>query len=339
MIFSLSLLIPAMVANFYHEECIHVFLATSLILFFIGFICWFPVRRYSYEPKLKEGFLLVFCFWFTAGLLGSLPFILLQTNNFTYVDALFESFSGLTATGSTVLHGLDFFPKAIIFYRAQLQFLGGMGIILLAIAILPALGVGGMQLFKAEVAGPTKENKLTPRLAQSAKGIWMIYTTLTVFCCIAYWAAGMNIFDAICYSFTTISTGGFAPHDASIGFFHSAKIEVIAIVFMFLGGTNFALHFVATNNSSMWNYIKDEEFIFYSKLIVIISFITVGTLIISDDTYDYFKVIIDGVFQVVSMITTTGFITEEFSFWPLYTNFIIINRSYRRLFRIYQWWY
>ena len=154
-----------------------------------------------------------------------------------------KSFSGLTATGATTLIGIDKLPKSLLYYRQQLQFLGGMGIILLAIAILPALSIGGMQLFRAEITGPTRDNKLTPKLAQSAKAIWIIYVGLTLFCAIAYWAAGMELFDAIGYSFGTVSTGGYATHDSSIAYFDCPKIQLIAIVFMLLGGVNFSLHF------------------------------------------------------------------------------------------------
>ena len=168
---------------------------------------------------------------------------------------LFRS-SGLTATGTNVFSGLDHLPNAIRYYRQQLDFLGGMGIVVLAIAILPMIGIGGMQLYKAETVGPVKDSKLTPRLAQTAKAIWLIYVGLVILCALSFWAAGMRPFDAISESFSAVSTGGFSVHEASFGFYNSNLIYIIAIVFMILGGMNFGLHYLALKAKSIKHYLQ-----------------------------------------------------------------------------------
>ncbi len=175
-------------------------------------------------------------------------------------DAIFESFSGLTTTGATVINGLDALPHSMLWYRQQLQWLGGMGIIVLAVAILPMLGIGGMQLYRAEMPGPMKDTKLAPRISETAKALWYIYLGLTLACALGYWLAGMDWFDAFAHSFSTVAIGGFSTHDASIGHFDSVEIELIAMFFMFLAGINFALHFSAFRNLSARPYFGDPEF-------------------------------------------------------------------------------
>ena len=243
MLFSITLLPPVVIDLFYHEGAAHAFFYSYLFLLSIGFLLFLPVRSKKRDLRLRDGFVVVVLFWLVLGAAGAIPFYLYESMELSVTDALFESVSGLTTTGATVLVGLDSLPHSILFYRQELQWLGGMGIIVLAVAVMPMLGVGGMQLYKAEAPGPVKDNKLTPRIAETAKALWYIYFGLTVACAFAYWLAGMDLFDAVAHSFSTVAIGGFSTHDASIGYFDSQAIEIVAIVFMFLGAINFALHF------------------------------------------------------------------------------------------------
>ena len=253
MVYSLSLLPPIVVALIYQDGALIAFMTALLLTLVSGFLLWWPNRRHRRELKIRDGFIVVIMFWTALGMVGALPFILEEDVPISITDAVFESFSGLTTTGATVLSGLDSMPHAILWYRQQLQWLGGMGIIVLAVAILPMLGIGGMQLYRAEMPGPTKDNKLAPRISETAKTLWLIYVALTLACALAYWMAGMSWFDAIGHSFSTVAIGGFSTHDASIGFFDSAVIESIAIFFMFLAGANFALHFSAFRGMTVRN--------------------------------------------------------------------------------------
>jgi trk system potassium uptake protein TrkH len=241
-------------------------------------------------------------------------------------DSIFESMSGLTTTGATVITGLDFLPKSILFYRQQLQWLGGMGIIVLAVAILPMLGVGGMQLYRAETPGPIKDNKLTPRITETAKALWYVYLTFTAICATCYFMAGMSGFDAITHSFSTIAIGGFSTHDASMGYFNSNAIELISIFFMFAAGINFSLHFFAWQNKSFSHYILDQEFKAYLKIIIGLSLFVIASLYyFQHQNQNNF---ITGLFHTVSIATTTGFTTSDFSGWPGALPMILILASF-----------
>jgi len=316
MLFSLSMLPPAAVSVYYDDGSLNAFLYGFAVTFAIGTLIWLPVRDRIEELRLRDGFLVVAAFWLGLGTMGSMPLMFSEQPFMSFTDAVFESVSGLTTTGATVLTGLDELPRSILYYRQQLQWLGGMGIIVLAVAILPMLGVGGMSLYRAETPGPMKDNKLTPRITETAKALWYIYLSLTIACALAYWGAGMTPFDAICHSFSTIAIGGFSTHDASIGYFNSATIDYIAVVFMFAAGVNFSLHFVAWRDKSFKYYFADPEFKAYVKLLVSM---TVAVLIYLYATGEYDTAeatFANGLFQVVSIATTTGFTTADFSMWP-----------------------
>ncbi|MDP2285881.1 MAG: TrkH family potassium uptake protein, partial [Pseudohongiella sp.] len=244
----------------------------------------------------------------------------------TITEAVFDSFSGLTTTGATVLTGLDAMPQSILFYRQQLQWLGGMGIVALAVAVLPMLGIGGMQLYRAESPGPVKNDNLVPRLAETAKALWYIYLGLTVICALAYWAAGMSLFDAICHSFATVAIGGFSTHDASIGYFDSDTINMIAVLFMFLAGMNFALHFTAWRHRSISQYLKDPETRFYAAILFLLALFSIVVLYLTE-TYELKDAFVHGLFQTVSITTTTGFATADFSAWPYALPYLLIYAS------------
>jgi trk system potassium uptake protein TrkH len=259
---------------------------------------------------------------------GGLPIYLSGVYDISVTDAVFESISGITTTGATVIVGLDELPHALLLYRQELQWLGGMGIIVLAVAVLPMLGVGGMQLFRAETPGPVKDTKLTPRITETAKALWYIYLGLTIACCLAYWAAGMSFFDAMSHSFSTVAIGGFSTHDASIGYFNSTAIQFIAIVFMLLSGVNFAIHFNAFRHRSLKPYQRDAEFRTYIIVLAIVSVITIGHLQLMHTFDSTTESIIEGLFQVVSIGTTTGFTTAEYYSWPGFLPVLLLYVSF-----------
>ncbi len=314
---------PIVVSWLYDDGSASAFFISFLIIFASGFVLWLATARSRQELSNRDGFLVVTLFWAVLGTAACLPFILSPALDLSVTDAVFEAFSGITTTGATVISGLDELPKSILFYRQQLQWLGGMGIIILAVALLPMLGIGGMQLYRAESPGPVKDNKLVPRLAETAKALWYIYLTLTVACALAYWAVGMNLFDAISHSFTTVAIGGFSTHDASMGYFNSVAVDLVAIVFMFIAGINFALHFTAWRRRDAKHYLADPEFLFYSFILVSLSIVTVMVLYFSDIYSNMSESVIKGVFQVVSVATTTGFTTADFSAWPLFLPFLL----------------
>ena len=236
--------------------------------------------------------------------------ILSDSLEISITNAIFESVSGLTTTGATILNGIDALPESILFYRQYLQWLGGLGIIVLAVAVLPMLGVGGMQLYKAEVAGPIK-NKITPRITETAKWLWIVYLTMTILCGLGYYFAGMTIFDSICHSFSTIAIGGFSTHDASFGFYDNQWIELVAIIFMLAAGLNFSLHYLAFKNKSIQAYKDDNEsfsFIFITIFISILTILYIYQLTSEMNTRE----IIRNTFYAVSISTTTGFTNANY---------------------------
>ena len=327
MVFSLTQLPPLLVDLLYQQNESQSFISAFSLTLLSGFILWLPFRNTSKDFRIREGVLVVVSFWFVLSLFATIPFILSSALNMSFSDAFFESMSGLTTTGATVIQGLDELPKAILYYRQQLQWLGGMGIIVLAVAILPMLGVGGMELYHAESSGISKE-RLTPKLTQTAKALWKIYISFTILCAIAYFAAGMDWFDAIGHSFSTVAIGGFSTHDASIGYFDSVEIELVAIIFMLLAGINFSLHFLAFSKRNFLTYWKDSEFKAYLFLL------SVTALVIIVELYEksYYESIADsiryGLFQTVSIATTTGFASTNFSLWPVMLPVLLIFTSF-----------
>ena len=313
-----------LVSFIYDDGMATVFLYSLMIIGSTGLVLLLLTARTHEELGTRDGFLVVTLFWAVLGTAGCLPFMLSSSVELSLTDAVFESLSGLTTTGATVISGLDDLPKSILFYRQLLQWLGGLGIIVLAMALLPMLGIGGMQLYRAESPGPVKDNKLVPRLAETAKALWYIYLSLTVVCALAYWVVGMDLFDAISHSLTTVAIGGFSTHDASLGFFDSPAVEMVAVVFMFIAGINFALHFAAWQRRIGKHYLADPEFLFYSFILVSVSVVTVAVLFFSDVYAGISESVTKGVFQVVSFATTTGFTTADFNSWPLFLPYMLL---------------
>lgn len=328
MIFSLTMLPPVVVGLIYRDGNWLTFVEGFALTAVAGLVIWLPVRRVRRELRLRDGFLVVASFWAVLGSFGAAPLYLSDSPVMTLTDAVFESMSGLTTTGATVLTGLDSLPRSILWYRQQLQWLGGMGIIVLAVAVLPMLGVGGMQLYRAETPGPVKDTKLTPRITETAKALWYVYLAFTTVCAVGYWLAGMDVFDAICHAFSTVAIGGFSPHDASVGYFQSPLIDLIAIVFMFAAGINFSLHFFAWRYVSVSHYTADQEFRAYVAVLVMVSLIVVASLFVYGTYAGPADTVVNGIFQAVSIATTTGFTTARFADWPGAIPVILIFASF-----------
>ena len=328
MVFSVTMLPPLLVSWIYSDGASAAFFDGFALTLSMGVLFWGPVRNQKKELRLRDGFMVVIMFWTVLGLTGSLPFVLAENPQMSITDSIFESISGLTTTGATVIVGLDALPQSVLYYRQQLQWLGGMGIIVLAVAVLPMLGIGGMQLYRAETPGPMKDTKLTPRITETAKALWYIYLGLTVTCALGYWAAGMSLFDAICHAFSTVAIGGFSTHDASMGYFDSRLIEMIAVVFMLLAGVNFALHFIALRQRNLLVYFGDSEFRYYLANMTVITVVVILTLYSSGTYKTWDQSIIQGVFQTVSIGTTAGFTTADYSAWPAFISILLLFSSF-----------
>ena len=328
MLFSTAMLPPLAIALSDQDKTVKTFMLCFFLILSIGAFLWLPVHRVKKELRLRDGFIVVVLFWAGLGLIGAMPFLLASTPDMTFTDSLFESVSGLTTTGATVITGIEHLPKSLLFYRQELQWLGGMGIIVLAVAILPMLGIGGMQLYRAETPGPIKDSKLTPRITETAKALWYIYLSLTIACALAYWIAGMPLFDAVGHSFSTVSIGGFSTHDQSIGYFDSKLINTIAVVFMLIAAINFTLHFVSWRALSLNTYRKDSEVKALLGVLVVLCIITCVYLVFLGDYDDTSSAISHGIFQSVSIATTTGFTTTAYQNWPTFLPVLLIFASF-----------
>jgi trk system potassium uptake protein TrkH len=328
MVFSLTML-PPMVLSFWVADGAQIGFTDAFILTLgLGLVIWLPVRHRRQDLRVRDGFLVVVLFWSVLGLTGSLPFLLADNSNMGIADSVFESISGLTTTGATVIVGIDELPMSILYYRQQLQWLGGMGIIVLAVAVLPMLGIGGMQLYRAETPGPVKDNKLTPRITETAKALWFIYLGLTIACTLAYWLGGMRFFDALGHGFSTVAIGGFSTHDESIGFYDSRAIEMIAVVFMLLSGANYALHFLAVRRRNLRIYLEDSEFRMYILTVGSVFLLASAALYLMEVYGTLDESIARGLFQAVSIGTTTGFTTADYSLWPGFISILLLFSSF-----------
>ena len=310
MLFSLAIIPPILVSIIYQDGETWSFFYALILIFVSGLLLWLPAMQAKTDLKLRDGFIIVVLFWFVLSTFASLPMLLSDSLNISITNAVFESVSGLTTTGATIINNIDSLPKSILFYRQYLQWLGGLGIIVLAVAVLPMLGVGGMQLYKAEVAGPIK-NKITPRITETAKWLWVVYLIMTFLCGLSYYFAGMNLFDSICHSFSTIAIGGFSTHNESFGYYDNHLIELVAIIFMIAACLNFSLHYLAFKNKSILPYKKDNEAYFFVFLTLFIAFLTV-LYIYSLSPEMNIKEIIKNTFYAVSISTTTGFTNSNY---------------------------
>ncbi|RMG29970.1 MAG: potassium transporter [Gammaproteobacteria bacterium] len=325
--FSLTLLLPMLVALIYDEAReLLGFVEIAVVIGLAGALLWLPGRNRVRDLQGRDGFLIVALFWFVLSLLGALPFMRLA--GLSFVDALFEAASGFTTTGSTVMHGLDALPRSFLFYRQYIQWLGGMGLIVLAVAVMPMLGIGGMGLYRAEAPGPMKEEKLAPRLAGTARILWSVYLGITLLCAIGYLFAGMDLFDAVAHSLSTVSTGGFSPHDESLAWFHNPRVELVAIVFMMLGAINFSVHYQALHHADPRIYLRNVEVRVFLVLIAVVSLLMAVMLHMSGEYAEIGQSARYAVFEVVSVITSTGLGTVDFSQWPDFLPVLLIFISF-----------
>ena len=327
-LFSVTMLPPLLLSFWFHDGVGTSFSWSMFGIMLSGLILWLPLRNHDREMRLRDGFIVIVLFWAGLGLTGAMPLLLTSNPHMTFTDAAFESVSALTTTGATVMSGIDTLPISIRFYRQELQWIGGMGIIILAVAVLPMLGVGGMQLYRAESPGPIKDTKFTPRIMETAKALWYIYLTLTIACALAYYLAGMGLFDAICHSFSTVSIGGFSTHEGNIGYFNNNTIDAIAVVFMLISGMNFALHFMAWRGMKLNVYLTDPETRAYLRVMAGICLISCGYLLYHGIYNNPTTAIANGIFQTVSIATTTGFTIESYHHWPRFLPVLLIFISF-----------
>ena len=316
-VFGLSMLLPLAVSELSRDGAQRAYDEAVLITLACGVFLWLTGRRWKRELKTRDGILLVVLTWLLTPLFAALP-LLIQFPGLSFTDAYFETMSGLTTTGATVLSGLDKMPTSINIWRAQLHWLGGLGVIVLVVAVLPLLGVGGRQMFKAETPGPMKDDKLTPRMAETAKGLWKVYILMTLVCITLYWYFGMTPGDAVVHAFSVMGLGGFSSHDASFGYFKSLPLEIITIVFALLAGLNFAMHFLALRGRTLSPYRTDPEIRWYFGYLIA-SCLGLGLLLWAQGVYPNFPgALRDATFSVVSMATTLGLATADFGAWPTY---------------------
>ncbi len=315
--FGLLMMLPAVVSYIFNDGLATVYFISGVGVLVFGVVLSLIGRRWSKELKLRGGFLLVMITWLVLPVFAAIPLII-ALPELTAARAYFEASSGLTASGATVIYGLDTLPPSINFWRAEMIWLGGMGLIVLVLAVLPLWGVGGRgDLLQAEIPGPLKEKKLRPKIAQVAKALWLVYAGLTLLCAISYYVAGMEVLDAILHSFTTLGLGGFSSHDDSIGHYLSPAIEGVAIFFMVIAGMNFATHFTAFSQRSFSPYTKSLECMAYLKLLTI-AVVIVSVYLYTQEVYtDWSSAFRYGAFNVVSLATTTGYSNTDYGNWPL----------------------
>lgn len=318
MFFSISFVIPIITSIIYKDGALSVFIITFSIVFIIGFIGWMASRNSNEEMTHKDGFLVITLFWIVLSSAGSIPFTL---SGMSFIDAFFESMSGITTTGATVITNLSALPESLLIYRQLLQWMGGMGLIVLAIAVMPLLGIGGGQLYKAEIPGAMNDQKLTPRIKETAQALWLIYLLLTVCCAILYFFAGMNAFDAISHSLSTVSIGGFSTYDQSIGYFKNGLIETVCIIFMLLSALSFALHYFAFYMKKPLKYLYDPELRFFLSIIAFIFLLSVLLNYFSTQGQASIRELL---FHSVSIVTTTGFAIGDSNQWNPSIGFLLL---------------
>lgn len=316
MLFALTMLVPLVVSYATADGAQSAYDEVFGLTFLSGAGLWYRHRRCPRELTVRDGFLMVVLVWTVLPAFAALPLMLQLGISLT--DAYFEAMSGLTTTGSTVLSNLDTLPMSINLWRHQLVWVGGMGLIVLAIAILPLLGIGGRQMFKAETPGPMKDAKMTPRIAETAKGLWLVYLGVSAACIVCYRLVGMDWFDAVCHAFSTMGLGGFSTHDASFGHFDSPAIEYVAIVFMAIAGMNFGTLFLAVRGRSLRPYADDPEAPWFLG-VCLVSILAVAFYIWKDGVYaDLGTALRHTAFNLMSIATTTGFASQDFAQWPIF---------------------
>ena len=317
--FSFSYIFPIVVSIIFDDGALHIFVKTLIAISLIGIIGLAATRNINNELSQKDGFVIIVMFWVVLSIAGSIPFYL---SGMSIIDSFFESMSGITTTGATVISNIDTLPESVLFYRQMLQWMGGMGLIVLAIAVMPLLGIGGGQIYKTEIPGAMGEQRLTPRIKETAQALWSIYLGLTILCALLYYLGGMSAFDAISHAMSTVAIGGFSTHNESIGYFNSSTIEIICIVFMLLSAFSFTLHYFAIYKRKPLKYFYDPEFRFFFSILLLV--LVASLFINSFSDYENSPNFKEIIFHSVSMITTTGFSISDTSDWPLSVSFLLL---------------
>ena len=316
MMFSITYVLPVAASLIYSDGQFVDFVVAALFCLAAGLVVWASTRSHRREMRSRDGFLLVSLAWVMMSAIATVP-LLMAVPGLSFTDAFFETMSGLSTTGATVLVGLEDLPPSINLWRHALNWYGGMGIIVLAVAILPLLGVGGMQAYKAETPGPIKDEKLTPRITQTAKALWFVYFLITVACILSLKFVGMGWFDAVCHAFAAMALGGFSTYDASVGHFDSPAIEAVLIVFMLIAAMNFSRHFIAWQQKSLRTYLTDVE---AGAMLLIIGLSTLGVALFiwAHGVYPSFWTSLRHVaFNLVSIATDCGFVSQDYATWPV----------------------
>ena len=313
--FGATLVFPMAISLFYGDGEFHHFAAACVVGVVAGLALWLPFRRRPLVLRSRDGFVIVALVWAIMGLLGSVPFML--TLGLDFPAAFFESVAGYTTTGSTTLVGLDALPPSILLYRQQIQWLGGLGVIVLAVALLPMLGIGGMQLYKGDTPGPFKDERITPRVTRSARSLCFVYVVLTLACAAAFWFSGMSLFDAVGHSFSTLSTGGYSTHDDNIGYFKSVPIELVTIVFSLIGAISFNEHFLALRTLQLQRYQRDTQTRVFLGLVAVLTIVTTAVLYVQGTYPSLPDALRHGLFASAAAVSTSGFDIADFALWPL----------------------
>ncbi len=318
LLFSLSYVFPIVVSLVFNDNSLYLFLPTFIFVGALGLIGFFFTKGVQRDLSAKDGFVIIVMFWLVLSLAGSIPFYLSGMNP---IDSFFESMSGITTTGATVISNIETLPESLKFYRQLLQWMGGMGLIVLAIAVMPLLGIGGGQLFKTDIPGAMGEQRLTPRIQETAKALWSIYFGLTILCAIFYAIAGMSFFDAVSHAMSTVSIGGFSTYNNSIGHFNNLTIEIICMVFMLLSAMSFALHYFSIYKSKSLKYFYDPELKFFVSILLIIFILAFSINILSGQSNLSLREL---AFHTVSTVTTTGFGVSDTSTWSFSISFLLL---------------
>ena len=318
LLFSLSYVFPIIVSLVFSDNSLYLFLPTFIFVGALGLIGFFFTKGVQRDLSAKDGFVIIVMFWLVLSLAGSIPFYL---SGMSPIDSFFESMSGITTTGATVISNIETLPESLKFYRQLLQWMGGMGLIVLAIAVMPLLGIGGGQLFKTDIPGAMGEQRLTPRIQETAKALWSIYFGLTILCAILYAIAGMSFFDAVSHAMSTVSIGGFSTYNNSIGHFNNLTIEIICMVFMLLSAMSFALHYFSIYKSKSLKYFYDPELKFFVSILLIIFILALSINILSGQSNLSLREL---AFHTVSTVTTTGFGVSDTSTWSFSISFLLL---------------
>ena len=318
LLFSFSYVFPIVVSLAFNDNSLYLFVPAFIFVGFLGLIGLFFTKGAQRDLSVKDGFVIIVMFWLVLSLAGSIPFYL---SGMSPIDSFFESMSGITTTGATVISNIESLPESLKFYRQLLQWMGGMGLIVLAIAVMPLLGIGGGQLFKTDIPGAMGEQRLTPRIQETAKALWSIYLGLTILCAIFYGIAGMSFFDAVSHAMSTVSIGGFSTYNDSIGHFNNLTIEIICMMFMLLSAMSFALHYFSIYKSKSLKYFYDPELRFFVSILLIIFILALLVNALSGQSNLSIREL---AFHTVSTVTTTGFGISDTSTWSFSISFLLL---------------